>query len=278
MAATTLLAMEGVAFTSLWAAAGRALESEREGGWFHDPFARALAGEEGLEAYAKSHAASPVDVPVVAVRTRWFDERFADARHRGIKQFVILAAGMDARAYRLDALSGVKVFELDRDFVLAHKAARIGGAKPKGDRFEIAIDLREDWPSALRAAGFDPHDRSLWLTEGLLLYLHEPDVKKLIARIDENAAPGSEMLFDLLGRSFFESPWVKETLAVMERMGAPWHFGTEEPEKLFLPRWKLEVLEFSKVGSEYGRWPFPFAPRGTPGVPQSYLVHARTAS
>ena len=266
--------MKGIAVTSLWVAAARALESEREGGWFRDPFARALAGEQGFAVHRASLAMSPVEVPTIQVRTRWIDERIADARTRGLDQVVILAAGMDARSYRLESLRGARVFELDRDFVLDYKAEKIGGTKPACERIEIAVDLRDDWPRALRAAKFDPAKPTLWLVEGLLTYLNEHDVRGLLARVDSNAAPSSEVLFDMLGRSLLDSPWIAATLEAMRQLDAPWLFGTDEPEALFGDGWSVEAYQFGHIGAQYGRWPFPVLPRGSPNMPESFLVRA----
>jgi methyltransferase (TIGR00027 family) len=266
--------MKGVALTSLWVAAARAFESEREGAWIHDPFARALAGPEGFDAYAKSRAVSPTEVPTIPVRTRWIDERVAEARARGVGQVVILAAGMDARAYRLDSLAGTAVFELDRDYVLSYKAERLGGAQPKARRTAIAIDLADDWPAALRAASFDPKAPAIWLVEGLTPYLHEDEVRALIARIDACSSAGSEILFDVLGQSVIASPFLARTLEAMKAMGAPWRFGSDDPETLFGAAWSVHVFDYAQVGHGYGRWPFPAVPRKAPGVPQSFLVRA----
>src|SRR5580765_5722553 len=127
--------MDGVGLTSLWVAAMRAVESERqEGALVDDPFARALAGERGFEILERGKGTTFVDLPVIPIRTKWIDERFAASP---LDQIVILAAGMDARAFRLD-LHGKKVFEVDRDFVLAYKRERISAA-PKCDRTEVPV-------------------------------------------------------------------------------------------------------------------------------------------
>lgn len=267
--------MDGVGLTSLWIAAARALESERDGAWFRDPFARALAGEEGFDVLARAKAVNPIAPPTLEVRTRWIDERIAEARAGGSDQFVILAAGMDARAYRLDALLGAKVFEVDRDFVLAHKRARIGDAKPKALRIEVPIDLRNDWPAALASAGFDPSRATFFSVEGLVIYLEEADVRGIFTRIDALAARGSEVVLDAIGQSALESPVMTGTLDLLKSLGAPWLFGTDEPETLLPKSWAFEVYDYGTVGHAYGRWPFPVVPRGLRGVPQSFLVRAK---
>jgi methyltransferase (TIGR00027 family) len=266
--------MQGIAVTSLWVAAARARETDRKGGLFRDPFARKLAGDEGEETFALARAHNPMDVPTIEIRTRWLDDRIAEATARNIRQVVILAAGMDARAYRLAWPAGTTLYELDRDFVLAYKAERIAGAEPTCKRVPIAVDLRDDWLAALDQAGFDRNTPTLFLIEGLLVYLEAADVKGLFARVDSIAAKGSVILFDVVGESLLQSPFMAQTLEMMKHIDALWRFGTDEPEKLLSARWQPRVDSMADVGASFGRWPFPLAPRGTPGVPQSFLVVA----
>ena len=133
--------MRGVALTSLWAAALRAVESERPDALFHDPFARALAGPEGFEVLEAAWAVAPIEAPTVPVRTRFFDQRIV----RG-SQVVLLGAGMDSRAFRLDWPAGTRLFEIDLPEVLALKRQRLGAAVPRCTRVEVAIDLRTTGP------------------------------------------------------------------------------------------------------------------------------------
>ena len=108
-----------------------------------------------------------------AVRTHYFDEYFKAVMRTGIRQVVILAAGLDSRAYRLDWPAGTTVFEIDQPKVLEYKASTLDahGAVPNARRIAVAVDLREDWPAALIEAGFDPGQPTAWLAEGLLPYL-----------------------------------------------------------------------------------------------------------
>ena len=195
--------MQGVGLTSLWVAATRAAETERESPLFRDPYARALAGEQGFEILRKIEGLSNVRPPALEVRTRFLDDEMTEAASGGLRQIVSLAAGMDARAYRLDWPEGTVFFELDQPEVLAYKAEKIGGASPRCERREIGVDLREDWQAVLRAAGFDVQTPTLWLVEGLFPYLHEPQAMRLLAQITQDSRDGSVLLFDLLGRSVF---------------------------------------------------------------------------
>jgi methyltransferase (TIGR00027 family) len=262
--------MRGVALTSLWIAARRAIESERPDRLFADPFARTLAGDEGFAVLAASQRGGVLQAPSIEVRTRFLDDA---VRGANLGQVVILAAGMDARAFRLPLPA---VLEVDQPEVIAYKEARLGGAVPRGVRRTVAIDLREDWPAAMCAAGFDENQPAVWLAEGLLPYLHAEDVTLLLARIDALSRPGSVLLFDTQGQSSLASPVMKPLLDFVASLGAPWQFGTDEPETLLEPfGWDVQARELSTVGHELGRWPYPAIPRGTPGAPQAFLVRAR---
>jgi methyltransferase (TIGR00027 family) len=131
----------------------------------------------------------------MAVRTKFFDEFFLDATNAGIKQAVILASGLDARAYRLQWPAGTVVYEVDQPQVIEFKSRTLAdlGAAPTAERRVVAIDLREDWPAALRAAGFDPAQPTAWSAEGLLGYLPPDAQDRLLDTITELSAPGSRL-------------------------------------------------------------------------------------
>jgi methyltransferase (TIGR00027 family) len=194
-----------VGATATMVAAQRAL-SNREG-LIDDPFAeplvravgldffvRALDGEIQMEdvnpEYSMRRAAEGM-----TVRTRWFDKLFTDAAAAGVRQAVILAAGLDARAYRLDWPAGTTVYELDQPEVIDFKSKTLSdlGAQPKTTRRTIAVDLRNDWPKALLDDGFDPEQPTAWIAEGLLIYLPPEAQDLLFDRINELSAPGSRV-------------------------------------------------------------------------------------
>ncbi|UUO01219.1 class I SAM-dependent methyltransferase [Mycolicibacterium novocastrense] len=159
-----------------------------------DFFVRALDGEISLDAidprFNTRRAAEGM-----AVRTRHFDRLFTDAAAAGVRQAVILAAGLDARAYRLGWPTGTTVFELDQPEVIAFKSDTLAalGAEPSADRRVVAIDLRDDWPKALRDNGFDPGQPTAWIAEGLLIYLPPAAQDLLFDRVDDLSAPGSRV-------------------------------------------------------------------------------------
>lgn len=136
-----------------------------------------------------------------AVRTHFFDAYFADAVAAGIRQVVILAAGLDSRAYRLDWPAGTAVYEIDLPKVLEYKAETLAGhgATPIADRRPVPVDLRHDWPQALRDAGFDPSLPTAWLAEGLLPFLPAAAQEAMFTSIDSLSGSGSRLAVENFG-------------------------------------------------------------------------------
>jgi len=134
----------------------------------------------------------------MAVRTKFFDEFFLTSTTAGIRQAVILASGLDSRAYRLAWPDGMVVYEIDQPEVIAFKSDTLAGlgATPTCDRRTVAIDLRTDWATALREAGFDPQAPTAWSAEGLLGYLPPEAQDRLLDTITELSAPGSRVAID----------------------------------------------------------------------------------
>jgi methyltransferase (TIGR00027 family) len=193
-----------VGSTAVMVAAARALEAAKPDPLAVDPYAevftRAVGGSwaDVLDGRAPEHplATEEFGVPFVnfqGSRTKYFDAYFAAVAAAGVRQIVLLAAGLDSRAYRLDWPVGTTIYELDQPQVLEFKGEVLAreGAQVKADRREIAIDLRDDWQRALVASGFDPDQPSAWIAEGLLIYLPATAQEQLFAGIDALAAPGS---------------------------------------------------------------------------------------
>jgi methyltransferase (TIGR00027 family) len=200
-----------VGTTAVMVAAARAAETDRPEPLIRDPFAKVLVNEAGTGVWEKMLDSSLLDKVAEidteaaaifehmrgyqAVRTHFFDAHFAGAVAAGIRQVVILASGLDSRAYRLEWPGGTTVYEIDQPKVLEYKAATLAahGAAPSADRHAVAIDLRQDWPAALTAAGFDPKAPTAWLAEGLLMYLPADAQDRLFTQISELSAPGSRV-------------------------------------------------------------------------------------
>jgi methyltransferase (TIGR00027 family) len=264
--------MNSVARTGLLVAAIRAAESNRPDRLFDDPFAERLAGDDGRRTLTRYLAAGGMTA-ILEVRTRWFDEALARAWTAGIHQFVIVAAGMDARAYRLPWPTGTRVFEIDQPEVISAKAQVLATTAPRCSRVAIGADLVGDWTEPLVASGFDRAARTAWLVEGLLQYLDAAGVEALFAKIDACSATGSQAFYDVVGRSVLDSPYVAGVLEMMRELGAPWRFVTDEPASL-LRGWDTAVVDPAVPGHAWHRWPFPPAGAEGRGVASGYLVEA----
>ncbi|MEV6443948.1 class I SAM-dependent methyltransferase [Amycolatopsis sp. NPDC051716] len=189
-----------VGATATMAAAARAMATRADPALIDDRFAEPLVravGVDLLTRLASGEAApgdlvEPVWIDVAKVRTKFYDEFF---RAAGLPQAVILASGLDSRAYRLPWPAGTVVYEVDRPEVLEFKTRTLAGlgAEPTADRRVVAADLREDWPAALRAAGFDSARPTAWSAEGLLGYLPPEAQDRLLDTITGLSAPGSRV-------------------------------------------------------------------------------------
>jgi methyltransferase (TIGR00027 family) len=196
-----------VGATATMVAAGRAVASDDARGLINDPFAAPLVRAVGIDFFTKVvdgeieiAAIDPGSAPRVqamidgmALRTKFFDEYFIHATGAGVRQAVILASGLDSRAYRLPWPTGTVVYEIDQPQVIEFKTTTLSriGAAPTAKRRTVSIDLREDWPAALRAAGFDTGEPTAWSAEGLLIYLPPDAQDRLFDNITALSAQGS---------------------------------------------------------------------------------------
>ena len=275
--------MTPVASTSCWVAASRAREASQPEPLFHDPYAAALAGEIGHALLEESQKTSPGanpsgPNPYLSIRTRFFDEALVHAvEDPDRRQVVVLAAGMDTRSFRLRWPIGTTFFEVDRDEVFAHKEPILQGlnAKPACTRRVVRADLEHDWIGPLGSAGFDDGRPVAFLVEGLLVYLTDDSVESLLTALRRAACPASWLGVDLAGTELLSSPYMKALLEMAERHGFPWRYGTSDPEGLLARHgWAPTVTMPGEPAANYGRWPYPPAPRNMPGIPRSYLVTA----
>jgi methyltransferase (TIGR00027 family) len=199
-----------VGATATMVAAARAMATKTEHPLINDPFAEPLVRAVGIDLFARlaSGELTPADLDEdgdassarigrmtdnMAVRTKFFDEFFIDATQAGIRQAVILASGLDSRVYRLPWPAGTTVYEIDQPQVIEFKSRTLAalGAQPTACRRAVAIDLRDDWPAALRAEGFDPDEPTAWSAEGLLGYLPPEAQDRLLDTVTALSAPGS---------------------------------------------------------------------------------------
>jgi methyltransferase (TIGR00027 family) len=199
--------VSSVGYTALLVAGWRALHAVSPRPLVRDEYAKVfiaasqdpyLAGVLTNPGTSEDETAFP---RLYGVQTRFFDDFFTSAGDAGIRQAVIVAAGLDSRAYRLEWPDGTTVFEVDLPKVLEFKARVLGeqDAAPKSRRIEVAADLRTDWPTPLKAAGFDPQSPSAWSVEGVLPYLTDDAQTTLFTRITELCATGSRVALGALG-------------------------------------------------------------------------------
>jgi methyltransferase (TIGR00027 family) len=257
---------ESVGSTALGVAAARAAETDSDNPLIRDPFARvfidaagpgmwSLTADPALSASftdlvpdLAAHTQAMVDF--MAVRTKWFDDIFLDAVSSGVRQVVILAAGLDSRTWRLAWPAGTTVYELDQAKVLDFKSSTLArhGAQPAARLVNVAVDLRDDWPTALRQAGFDDSAPTMWSAEGLLRYLPATAQDLLFERIDSLSAAGSWLATngpsrhavnpDLLARQREQSTRFRAAAAEV--------LGTEIPnvDELWYPEERTEIIDW----------------------------------
>jgi methyltransferase (TIGR00027 family) len=261
-----------VGFTALAVCAARALDAALDPPLANDDFAAgfvAAAGEPNLAAAVAGidlTSAAAFNAQWVGVRTRFFDDFFTRA---GTPQAVILAAGLDCRAYRLAWPADGAVFEVDQPRVLEFKQQVLDqqGAVPSTRRIAIATDLRDDWAAALIAAGFDPGQPTAWALEGLLPYLPGPAQDALFGKLHELSAVGSHIAAELGPdpggvQEFADSmPSINE-LSTQPPIADLWYDDPRIDIKDWLAErgWDVSTVDLvEKAAHEYGR-PFQGLP------------------
>jgi methyltransferase (TIGR00027 family) len=299
---------ESVGATALGVAAARAAETESDHPLISDPFARVFLDTVGdgewnwfgaPELPAEVVEAEPAlplrmksMVSFFASRTLFFDTLFLDAANAGVRQVVILAAGLDARSWRLPWPDGVTVFELDQPRVLDFKAStlRDHGAEPTCHRVGVPVDLRQDWPKALQQAGFDASAPSAWSVEGLLMYLPAAAQELLFDRVQGLTAAGSRVGIEALSASFADPDVAAQRRVRSDRVRALmaqadpqrevprteelWYFEDREDVGDWWRRhgWQVAVTPSEELMTGYGR---PLPQQLEDGVPPYLFVSAR---
>jgi methyltransferase (TIGR00027 family) len=223
---------ELVGATALGVAAARAVETAGPNPLIRDDFAQTLVSSAGpawarltdpeltwLDGDPYGRRAHRLGIDYQAVRTHFFDEYFENAVSAGIRQVVILAAGLDSRAYRLSWPAGTAVYEIDQPKVLEYKTGilELQGAVPTASRRPVPVDLRDDWPDALTATGFDRTQPTAWLAEGLLPYLPSDAQDRLFEIFTALSAPGSQVAIEAFGMNSRSNS--QRWLRMRERLG-----------------------------------------------------------
>ncbi|MDT7763951.1 MAG: hypothetical protein QOC63_3371 [Mycobacterium sp.] len=286
---------EGVGQTALGVAMARADEASSERPLFTDPYAQLFvdaATERGWRRPPKSMLDRIRAIGgYTASRTKWYDEFFIAAGAGGIKQAVILAAGLDARAWRLPWVDGSVVYEIDQPKVLEFKTRALAehDVRPAVSHYlAVPADLRNDWPKALRDAGFDASEPTAWAAEGLLPYLPADAQDLLFDRIHQHSARDSRIAVESFGADFFDPEYQASRREQMRRLreeagedadaNAPdvadlWYIEdrTDVVEWLTEHCWNVTSVESIELMTRYGRWT-PDQPDGV--APRTVFVEA----
>ncbi len=262
--------------TARWTAGARARESRREDRLFNDGWAAALAGEEGEEWIEHRSGDNGISI---TVRTRFFDDflQRVTSQH-AIRQIVLMAAGLDTRAFRLSWPEQTRLFELDQPQVLKAKEQVLtaAAAQPTCERKMREVDLTGPWREALLQADFHSHQPSVWLLEGFLHYLPNENVTRILDEITSLATPGSWIGFDGINSAMLTSPWTRPLIESLANSGTPWMSTMDDPEAFLAMRgWKASLTLPGEEEANYGRWPFPVVPRSVPDMPRSWFVTAQ---
>jgi methyltransferase (TIGR00027 family) len=222
-----------VGATATAVAASRAMASQSPDPLLDDPWADPLVRAVGIDTFAKliDGEIGNSDDPLlnrramneqITVRTRYFDDFFLQATGSGIRQAVILASGLDTRAYRLPWPADTVVYEIDQPEVVEFKTRTLAGlgAEPTAHRRTVAIDLRDDWPSALAAAGLDTRQPTAWSAEGLLVYLPPDAQDRLFDNIAALSAPGSRIATEHMDLRSTPPDWAERLTERSRRIGS----------------------------------------------------------
>lgn len=271
--------MQPVSRTAQWTAAIRAIERDQaREALFRDDLAEHLAMPDGFDLLKRYHAGGVQDF--VAIRTRFFDDVCIEntCSSKPLLQIVMVAAGMDTRAYRLRWPNRARVFELDHETLLSEKARRLDkcGAVQNVTVIPLAVDLANSWKDHLLDSEFDANAPTLWLVEGLLFFLTQDQVDALLRTLHSISAPGTRLVTDMTSEALLRSPLSRPFLQKLCDDGVPWQFGTDDPEVFLAERgWRATaVKQPGEVGAGEGRWPYKTHPRGVKGVARNWLVLA----
>lgn len=261
----------GVGATALWVAYLRARETVRPDRLFADPYAAPFLDAapgwppEIEEDGGPVSAAGAAFAWQAAVRTRFLDDSLLAAADQGSRQVVLLAAGLDTRAYRLDWPAGTRLFEVDTPDVLRFKEGVLDGqgVTPRCDRTVVAADLREDWQELLPASGFDATRPTAWLVEGLLVYLTAGEVARLLSTVASLTVAGSRLFLEHGGiapTAIDASVW---SVPVVRAIASLWRGGMGEatPGWLAGNGWAVRTHALDAVAESYQR-PAPVATVG----------------
>ncbi|MFC6886559.1 SAM-dependent methyltransferase [Actinomadura yumaensis] len=251
--------LSGVARTAVGVARMRAAESRRPDRLFDDPYAElfeAAAPDLPPPESPESGTLRGLMAFQTVIRTRFYDD-FLLRACAGVgrpRQVVLLAAGLDTRAYRLAWPDGVAVYEIDAPDVLAFKDRTLADVAPRCERVACPADLREDWAERLAGAGFEPGRPTVWLAEGLLIYLSAEEAGRLLRRVGELSAPGARIALEQ-GDSVEWLRSMAEDVPALARVLRLWKGGLGDDTCGWMGRhgWRTRAHELGALAEAYGR-------------------------
>jgi methyltransferase (TIGR00027 family) len=213
------------------------------------------------------------------LRIRFFDDFLQRVTQEdAIHQVVLMAAGLDTRAYRLAWPAGTKIFELDQPPVLQEKerALQSAGAHAFCERHIIEADLTDPWKEALIQAGFEPSQPSAWLLEGFLFYIHTESISHLLDDVTSLAISGSWLGFDIINSTTLTSTYTRQWIEMQATSGAPWIGTMDDPTGFLAERgWKAALTQAGAPDANHGRWRLPVIPVTMPDMPHNWFVTAQ---
>ena len=246
----------GVSRTALLMAVLRAEEGRRADLLVDDPLAPAFVAAAGGDTPAATLLPSGAS-RFLAIRTRFFDDAVLAACAAGVRQVVLLGAGLDARAFRLAWPPGVRLFELDLPELFAFKEPVVAGTAPRCARTVVPVDMRDDWTGPLTAAGFDGAAPTAWLAEGLLPYLDRPGNDRLRTEMTALSAPGSHLAFDHLHSVASDRPAIRDASTAIRRTSGAVLSTMDSPGTWLAGYgWRARTVGIPEVAAGYGR-PLP---------------------
>lgn len=254
-----------ISFTAKVMAAARAIETQRPDALFRDVYAEQLAGADVIQAAIPRIAEyEKQGKSYIPVRTRFFDDFLMN---HGIRQVVLLGAGLDTRAFRLNWDPGTHVYEVDYSELLHYKESVLAGTSLYCTRHSICADLREShWSQLLLEQGYQSSEPSIWLLEGLLYYLNSNEVHNLLTEIEKLAIAGSWFAADAINSAVLNGSdeWAKY-----------WHSSCDNPE-LFLANygWKASAIQPGEAGASFGRFTDRLQDRSVPDAAHIFFVTA----
>jgi methyltransferase (TIGR00027 family) len=261
--------------TARWTAAVRAVENSREDRLFADPWADSLAGQEGRD-WIEGRSMDSL-APMI-LRTRFFDDFLEHiTRENQIDQIILVAAGLDTRAFRLSWPRHTKIYELDQASVLEEKEDILSSvdARSNCERRAVNVDLAGSWSDSLISAGFKPEQPSVWLLEGFLFYIPDETIIELFSKLSQLAVSGSWLGFDIVNRISLTHPLTQPWVEMQAKGGAPWIGSMDDPIGFLTAQgWKATLTQAGQLDANHGRWPFPVIPTMMPDMPHNWFVTA----